>query len=327
MNLRRLRFFLGVAAEGSLTRAARSYGVAQPALSRQMHLLEEELRAKLFERSPRGLRLTETGQFLKDALEAPLTEIEAALRSVRSFSTHVSASLTMGLPPSVSTLIGGRLVDRMRRELPNIALRIVEADSSKLAADLARRLIDTAILVSVVPEQRVSRAPVLSEPLYLVGTPEACAPYASQVQPRALEQAPLILPSEQSGVRINLSRYAETVGIKIVPAMEIDSVELTKQLLAGSAYCTILPERCMRDDVAKGVLAKLPIVDPPLTQEVFWAVKPDWRHPRVVYNELERIVFDEWYEAVTSGDWPAEWVFDFSVLSIPFRRSISTPLS
>ena len=320
MNLRRLRLFLGTAAEGSISKAARAHGIAQPALTRQVQLLEAEIGARLFERSSRGLRLTDTGQFLKDALELPLSEIETALRSARSYSTQVKASLTIGMPPSISEFFGGRLVTRLRDELPNIALRIVEEDSSKLAFDLSRRVIDTAVLVSIVPEQRVSRVQVLSEPLLLVGAPDAPAVRQAAVPFRSLEGLPLILPSGSSGVRINLGRAAEAAAVKIAPVMEVDSIELTKRLVQqGHAY-TILPQRAFRAEAEQAILTGVPILEPKLTQPVLWAVKPDWRLPRAVYNELERVVFEEWYDAVTSGEWPAEWVFDFSVLSIPFAR-------
>lgn len=324
MQLRRLRLFLSVAAEGSISKAARTHGIAQPALTRQVQLLEAEIGARLFDRSTRGLRLTDTGQFLKDALELPLSEVETALRSARSFSGQIKASLTLGMPPAISELFGPRLVTRLRKELPNIALRVVEEDSTKLAFELSRRLVDTAILVSTIPEQRVSRTQVLSEPLMLVGAGNAAVLQHDAVLFRDIEGIPLVLPSAPSGVRINLERAAEAAGLKIAPALEVDSIELTKQIVQQGDAFTILPERAFRDEERRGVLTGVPIAEPNLTQPVLWAVKPDWRLPRTVYNELERVVFEEWYDAVTGGEWSAEWVFDFSILSIPFARSVPT---
>ena len=51
---------------------------------------------------------------------------------------------------------------------------------------------------------------------------------------------------------------------------------------------------------------------------MLWAVKPDWRLPRALYNELERIVIEEWHDAVITDQWRADWVFDFGLLSIPY---------
>jgi len=91
MELRRLRYFLRIAAEGSLGSAARSLHIAQPALSRQMQLLEADLGVQLFQRVPRGMQLTEEGDYLREALSHPVQQIEAALQNARSFSTRVEA--------------------------------------------------------------------------------------------------------------------------------------------------------------------------------------------------------------------------------------------
>jgi LysR family nitrogen assimilation transcriptional regulator len=139
---------------------------------------------------------------------------------------------------------------------------------------------------------------------------------------RRLQDLPLILPSGPSGLRITLERAAEEAAIKITPAMEIDSIELTKRLVAEGLHYTILPERTFRGEAERGELIGIPLVDPGLNQPVLWAVKPDWRLSRAVYNELERVVFEEWYEAVISDEWRADWVFDFDILSIPFARKI-----
>jgi DNA-binding transcriptional LysR family regulator len=282
MKIQRLRYFLGAAAEGSLSKAARTHGVAQPALTKQMQLLESEIGARLFERSPRGLTLTETGQYLKDALESPLGEIETALRNARSYSTNIKASLTIGMPQGISTLFGGRLVARLRSELPNIAIRIVEEDSSKLASSLSRRLIDVAVLVSIIPDQRVSRAQVLSERLWLVGGAKAKLAGNEPYPVRKLEKLPLVLPPAPSGLRINLERAAETAGIKISAAVEADSTGLIKQLVRQEDLYTILPERDFREEIGLGSLRGWPLVEPELLQPVLWSVKPDWRHPRAL---------------------------------------------
>jgi DNA-binding transcriptional LysR family regulator len=318
MNLRRLRLFLSTAAEGSISRAAQANGLAQPALTRQIQLIEAEIGAKLFDRSPRGLRLTDTGQFLKDALELPLGEIETALRGARSYATHVKASLTIGMPPAISDLFGGRLVTRLHRELPNIALRIVEEDSTRLASNLSRRMVDAAVLVSVIPDQRVSRVQVLREPMMLVGAPASPMLERGSVPLHRLGELPLILPSGPSGLRINLERAAEGAGIRIAPLMEVDSMELTKRLVGQGVGYAVLPQRTFRREAEQGTLVGVPIMEPELTQPILWAVKPDWRLPRSIYAELERVVIEEWHAMVTSGAWPAEWVFDFNILQIPF---------
>jgi LysR family nitrogen assimilation transcriptional regulator len=319
MNLRRLSYFLRIASEGSLSRAARHFGIAQPALSRQIQLLESELGARLFDRLPRGLRLTQEGEYFRDALEQPVSEIEIAIKNVSSFPAHMKASLTIGLPPLVSNLIGARLVARIRNDLPNIALRVVEADSNKLAADLARRVVDVAILVSSIPEPRVNHAVVLSEPLSLVGSPDSPFLQRPSIRFRELQEVPLVLPPPHSGLRIILSRRAADAGIKLNAFIENDSLFVAKQLVKTNNVYALMPKWGFREEARRNELLGVPIVEPALAMPVMWAVKPDWRLPRAVYNELERAVFEEWYDAVVGGEWPADWVFDSSKLSLPCR--------
>jgi DNA-binding transcriptional LysR family regulator len=324
MHLRRLRHFLSVAAEGSLSRAARAHGIAQPALTRQIQLLEAELGAPLFDRLPRGVRLTEAGQYFKDALELPLDEIETAIQGVRAYPKYINAALTVGLPPVISGLLGPQIVTRMRQDHPGIAIRVIEEDSAVLAAGLARRTIDAAILVSVIPEQRVSQIAVLNEPMLLVGAAQSPVLRREEIPFRELEKLPLVLTSRRSGARINIERVMEIVGVKIAPVMTMDSLPLTRKLVTQGDLFTILPAPAFKEEAKRGELAGIPVTDPLFTQPVLWAVKPDWRYPRIVYNELERIIFEEWYDAFTDGSWPGEWVYDFNLLSIPFRQGAKT---
>ena len=176
----------------------------------------------------------------------PLNEIETALRSARAYSTQVKASLKIGMAPPISELFGSRLVGRLHASLPNVALRIVEDDSAKLAFALSRRLIDAAALVSVIPEQRVSRTHVLLEPLLLVGAHGSPWLHGASVALNQLAGVPLVLPPSPSGLRITLDRAAEAASIKITPIMEGDSTPLTRDLICDGAICTILPERACR---------------------------------------------------------------------------------
>lgn len=315
MELRRLRYFLQVAREGSLGRASRSLGVAQPALGRQIQLLESELGVPLFRRVPKGMRLTEEGEYLREALDHPLRQMDLALKNVRSFGARVDVSFTMGLPPGIAQLLGPRLFLRLARELPNLKLRFVEADSASLATDLLRGLVDIAILAGVTPDDRVFRREVLREPLLLVGAAASPLAQRDSVAFAELEHFPLILPAQPDGLPTQLEKLAARTGAKLTVASEVDSIALARHVVAAGAGYTILPPLACRDGVARGELAAVPVTDPDLDRSVLYAVQPLWRVPRSTYDEVERVLFEEWTEAVASGAWPAQWLFDHRLLS------------
>lgn len=315
MELRRLRYFLQIAREGSLGRASRSLGVAQPALGRQIQLLESELGVKLFRRVPKGMKLTEEGEYLREALDHPLAQLDLALKNVRSFGARVDVAFTMGLPPGVMQVLGPRLFLRLSRELPNLKLRFVESDSASLAADLLRGLVDIAVLTGVTPDDRVFRSEVLREPLWLVGAPESALAGRESLPFAELEHFPLILPSAPDGLPTLLEKLAARSDARFIVTSEVDSVDLAKQVVAAGAGYTILPPLLCRDELASGALLGVPVTDPALDRTVLYAVQPLWRVPRSTYNEVERVIFEEWTETVASGAWPAEWLFDRRLLS------------
>jgi LysR family nitrogen assimilation transcriptional regulator len=319
MELRRLRYFLRTAAEGSLGKASRSTGIAQPALGRQIALLEEELGVKLFERVAKGMVLTEEGAYLKEALEHPLQQMDLALHNVRAYSSRVEAALTFGLPPTVAKLMGPRLLSRLGRDLPHLKLRVVEDESVRLAADISKGLIDIAILVDAIPDSRAFHAEVMTERLLLVGHRGAPVLEQQTIEFRELRHLPLLLPGPQSALRTHLEKTAAGAEALIEAAFEIDSFEILMRAVADGAGFAILPAVALNSCTDAGQVSGIPIVDPDLDQSVFWAVQPSWRVPRATYNEVERAIFEEWYTAVDAGLWPATWKLDLDRLSMPLR--------
>jgi len=101
METRRLKYFVRIAEDGSLMRAAGVLRIAQPALSRQLRLLEEDLGLTLFRRTPRGMQLTQEGELLRVAVAGPLRELELALQNIRSLSARVEGNIVLGMPSNI----------------------------------------------------------------------------------------------------------------------------------------------------------------------------------------------------------------------------------
>lgn len=308
MELRRLRYFLSIAAEGSLGKASRTLGIAQPALGRQIQLMEAELGVDLFTRVPKGMILTEEGEYLKQALEYPLEQVNLALRNVRSQAVPIDSSLVLGIPPAIAPFIGPRLVSRLQRQMPNLRLKISEGDSAKLGVDLDRSLVDIALLIGVFPPDKIHHDPILREQLLLVVPGTSHMAERTSVPFRDLESLPLIVPGTQAGLRSLLTHTELSLGITLHIALEIDSIELRKQAVLSDLGYTILPALAFKAEAERGDLVGIPITDPGLTQIIRFATRPRWRISRSVCDAIVEAILGEIHATVASGEWAAEWL-------------------
>ena len=120
MDLSSLRYFVRIAELGSITLASHELGLVQPALSRHIHRLEYELNAQLLVRMPRGVRLTRAGQLYLERCRRVLTELEFAKEEISAEQTTPTQSVTLGIPPSLMSLLAVEVISRMRESLPRI---------------------------------------------------------------------------------------------------------------------------------------------------------------------------------------------------------------
>lgn len=132
MDLRQLEYFVRVAELGSFSRAALALDVAQPALSRQVRLLEVELRQNLLTRHGRGAMPTEAGQVLLEHARGILHQIEHARDELARLRGGLAGRVTLGLPPSVARALAVPLVQAFGRQLPEAQLSITEALSASM---------------------------------------------------------------------------------------------------------------------------------------------------------------------------------------------------
>ena len=142
MNIRQLHYFLQVAEQKSFTRAAAVLHVAQPALSRSVRALEADLGVALFERSERGVALTDAGHLLKRRAADLLAEFAHVRDEVGARARELGGEFMFGMPPSMQHLATLPLLRAFRREHPGVLLRFTEGISVTLSEGLQAGRID-----------------------------------------------------------------------------------------------------------------------------------------------------------------------------------------
>jgi LysR family transcriptional regulator, nitrogen assimilation regulatory protein len=279
MDLRQLEYFVRVAELGSFTRAAQQLRIAQPALSRQVRLLEVELRQNLLTRNGRGALPTEAGKLLLEHGRGILHQVERAKEELGLVRGGLSGRVAVGLPTSVARVLAVPLIREFRKKLPEATIAIQEGLSVAMQEALVNGRLDIALLYNASATPEVELAPLLEEALYLV-QPAATSikasrsqsgakkPKAAKVKLQVIADLPLVIPTKPNAIRNLVETRLGDLGLRPTIALEIDGVSAILELVADGAGCAVLPQSAVlsaqamqRFDVAQidGLLSRLSI--------------------------------------------------------------------
>jgi LysR family transcriptional regulator, nitrogen assimilation regulatory protein len=269
MNLRQLRYFIGIVDAGNMTRAAEHLNVAQTALSMQIRQLEEDLGVALLVRHSRGIEPTEAGKLLHARATGILRQVEDARREVASAGAEIHETVRLGITPALMLAIGAELIIRIRELAPNVSMSLTESMSHVLFDELRRGEIDFALCYDVPDEPHFARTAFLQEDLVLVTQPDEV-----RKGPVALVDALdgiLAMPEAADTVRQAVARAAREIGLEVRVSYEIRSVAAMKSLAQKGAATCILPFASVAGDVHDGKLAARPIMMPPIRRTLYLA--------------------------------------------------------
>lgn len=144
MDIRQLRYFLAVAEEGQVTRAARKLNMEQPPLSRQLRMMEEELGVDLFDRSGRRMTLTPAGERLRSRAEQLLRLFGEIVTEVKELHEGITGTLSIGAVVSCVSLLPPR-IKQFRETYPGVTFKITEGDHELLGDRLSRRAVELVV--------------------------------------------------------------------------------------------------------------------------------------------------------------------------------------
>ena len=236
MELRQLRYFVRVVELGSMGRAARDLGVVTSALSQQISRLESELSTRLLQRTSSGVLPTDAGlAFLRQA-QLALRHADDAVRAAQL--ARLSGHVSVGLAPSTSAVLGLPFMAAMRERYPDVRLHL----SGNLAVMLRARQLDLAVLFDADRGQRFSVLPLLDERLFLIARPGLFKlPERGGIEVAELADLPLILPSNQHGLRALLNAAASRGRHALNVVAEIDGLAMLMDAVRAGYGATIQP--------------------------------------------------------------------------------------
>lgn len=305
MDLRQLATFLQVAELGSLSKASDRLRIAQPALSRQMRLLEEELRAPLFTRHGRGMVPTPAGEALRGRAAAILRQVEEARAEVMEEAGAVRGRVTFGLTPTVGAVLSARLVERFLSLHPEVTLRIVQGFSGYLREWLQNGEVDLAVIYAGPGNAGVRQSPLLVETLCLVAPPALGLSVHDAVPLAEVLEERLVLPGPAHGLRKLVQAEAEARGLALRIGVEADDLQVLVELTRRGLGCTILPLAAVLADVRAGRLCAAPVIEPHLSRRLAVA-EPLGRQPSNAVRRFGEVLREEVAAMVRAGEWSGQ---------------------
>jgi LysR family transcriptional regulator, nitrogen assimilation regulatory protein len=312
MDEHQLRCFLAIAELGSVSRAAARIDIAQPTLSTILLRLEDEVGVRLFNRGSRGVAATEAGRIFQEHARNILKAMQRARDEIRQPDSFAATTVSVGLPSSLSMLVGARLVVAARERLGGVALYLGEALSGHIRDWLEKGEIELAILHEVDALRHLSVRRLGTEEIFLIGPPDRFGPpdrlgvAPGEIPFPGADAQPLILPGRRHALRQFVDRTALARGSMLEVAIEIDSLPHIKTLIAAGHGYSILSHATVRDELAAGRLSAIRFA-PPTLERAFYLV----RNPGHVVTRasvgVEDLLVTMLRDMVADGTWLARW--------------------
>ncbi|CAB3647699.1 LysR substrate-binding domain-containing protein [Trinickia soli] len=269
MDIRQLRYFVGIIEYGSLGKAAEKLYVAQPSLSQQIAKLEGDLGLTLLVRSPQGVKPTAAGQALYRHARLVIRQMEQLRQEVCEGTGGESGTVAVGFPTTMTSILAVPVFERVRARYPGIRLQYVESMSGFINELLANGRLDLAILFRESNTTGIAALPLFDEALQLFGEPGGTVPRRARTcSLRALAGVPLVAPSVPNGLRLLLERTFAREEVLLDIIADIDSLPTLLSLAKSGAACTILPASAIasRDPSSRPTMRR--IVDPEIRRPV-----------------------------------------------------------
>jgi LysR family nitrogen assimilation transcriptional regulator len=304
MDVKQLKALVTVAEVGSVTRAAELLRIVQPAVTRQIRALEDELGVPLFERTHHGMRPTAAGVNLADRARRALTELDRARAELAVAPGTVAGIVSVGLLESTAGLLSEPLVSAVLHDHPGIELRVLTAYSGHLQQWLDSGDLDLSLLYNLTNTPSLNVRPLVSEKLWVVAPASAGLEASLPVTLAEAANHPLVMPAPGHGLRTLIDRAIAQVQAEVDITVQTNSMGLQKRLVQRGHGWTILPGAGIADDVAAGALSAAPLVEPEVWRSIVLGTPRAGRVPpaaQAVARQLTRQV----RIAARQGRWPS----------------------
>ena len=287
MDFKQLQYFLCLAQEGNVTRAARQLNIVQPALSMQIAKLEKSLGKQLFYRSAHGVSLTPAGETLATLAGSIMQNVDHARDEMARLDGKISGRVSIGMITSAAQSTLAASSAKIAVRYPEIQLLVCEGYTETLIEWVATGQIDIAIVN--LPPGRIALAArhILDEEMMLARGPKNEVELPKIVSYRRLKDLGIVIPSRRHGLRRILDAAAAEADFVLKPRLEIDTLSAVCEIIATTDLVTVMPGIALYPDLAAGRVQAHRLRKPGIVRTIAWVT-----HPRRVVSTAMTAVMD-----------------------------------
>jgi len=302
-DLKQLRYFVAVVDAGSISRASQMHHIAQPALSRRIAQLEQDLGVPLLHRGHAGAQPTEQGAILYRAAQRILRDMTAVMETVQAADSDPVGNVAAGCLQSLASLIGAQLAVRLIADRPKIRLSLATGQSLDIYRALASGLLDVALFVWNEEAPNLTMELCVQEEFFLVCAPDmAGLPRDEVLEPQQLAGIPFVFPTTRtyaSGPLIIEQLHGTGIDLKVVAEVDGDAM---KPLLRSALVCTISTWSHIQQDVEAGYVVLKRLRNTPMVRTLALCTATD-RPLSLAARLVAQQMRDIMYGSIQSGEW------------------------
>jgi DNA-binding transcriptional LysR family regulator len=282
LDLRQLEIIRAIAETGSFTAAGLKLHVSQSAISRQILLLEEELKEPVFLRVGRRIRITSAGEALVQLSHRVFQDLGDTFAGITESRESLRGQIRLLGGMTVCLYVFPSLLTELKRQHPNLELKLVTGSSERCLAHLRAGTGDLALLTLPVDQPDLVSVPVMQEELLLITGSKHPLARKRKIQPQDLVKQPFVLFETGSNTRRVLDEFFMTSRIEPQIVLETENVEIIKAMVRHGIGISIIPFLAAARDVASGHLFCARIDGRALVRETGWVYPKMSRTPRTV---------------------------------------------
>ena len=265
MNVNQIEQFLDIAATGNMSRSAERLHLAQPALSRSLGRLEQELGVRLFDRMGKRVILTAQGQCFLEYANSILDTIHNARRAL-SEDAELEGCLHIGTLESLCFFRLPGLMHQFRLEHPKVSLRVTTGSPEELIEKMERGQVD---LICILDEPRYSnswhKCNEIPEEVVFAASPDIDLGHPGPYRVAELLDKPFFLTERNANYRRTFDRFLASRQIELTPSLEISDTSFIIKMLEHSSGISLLPRFAVAEPASRGDLRILEVSDFRLT--------------------------------------------------------------